>query len=135
MKKARATTDPLIRAARILKAAGHPARLAILESLLDGARTVADIQNTLKISQPNLSQHLSLLKRVGLVRALPSGPMRCYYLSFPALVKSIVGMFTREPEVVNPDTAKVIAEAVKKHPGVGVKSSAKTAKSAKKAKR
>lgn len=47
--------------ARLLNALANPNRLKILLLLRNGERTVGDLANTLGISYPLTSQHLSLL--------------------------------------------------------------------------
>lgn len=56
-------------ASEVLRSVANPARLAILVFLLKGERSVAELEQTLKIRQPNLSQHLRELREVGLVKA------------------------------------------------------------------
>ena len=50
--------------AELLKAISHPDRLRILEELTQGVKCVSDIEEFLKINQSNVSQHLSLLRRL-----------------------------------------------------------------------
>ena len=49
------------------KALGHPTRLKILEFLTDKEKCVCEIMPALKMKQANLSQHLIILKKAGLV--------------------------------------------------------------------
>lgn len=51
----------------ILRTIANPARLRILVHLLKGERSVAELEQVLKIRQPNLSQHLRELREAGLV--------------------------------------------------------------------
>lgn len=51
-------------AAAWLKAVSNPARLRIAFCLLDGERSVAELEKELQIRQPNLSQHLAELRNV-----------------------------------------------------------------------
>jgi predicted transcriptional regulator len=61
-------------AGKQLDALGDSTRRAILERLLDGPLAVVDIANTLPVSRPAVSQHLKVLKGVGLdVRVLGFG--------------------------------------------------------------
>ncbi|MDH4129686.1 MAG: metalloregulator ArsR/SmtB family transcription factor [Spirochaetota bacterium] len=55
------------REAEILKALGHPIRLKILYGLLSGKCNVSNMQECLGIQQASLSQHLSVLKHVGVI--------------------------------------------------------------------
>ena len=52
-----------------LKAFAQPQRLMILSLLLEGERTVGEIEEASGIAQPALSQQLSELRRSGLVKA------------------------------------------------------------------
>jgi len=53
--------------AEMLKALAHPTRVGILEYLKGGERCVCEIIEHLNIEQSNVSQHLAILKRLGLV--------------------------------------------------------------------
>jgi DNA-binding transcriptional ArsR family regulator len=59
--------DLLTRIAEVLKAMADPTRLKILHSLHAGERCVSDILQVVGGSQANVSKHLSVLKRAGLV--------------------------------------------------------------------
>lgn len=72
-------------AARLLKALGNEQRLHILCNLLDGPLSVGELNRRLDLSQSALSQHLALLRELGLVDtrreaqtifySLPDGPV------------------------------------------------------------
>lgn len=55
--------------ARMLKAIAHPIRLSILCSLREGEQTVSTLAEQSDTSCANLSQHLSILREHGLIRA------------------------------------------------------------------
>ncbi len=76
--------------AQTLKALAHPTRLLIVESLLAGEKCVTDIQELLHVSQPNVSQHLTILKVSGIVDFQQKGNLRCYHLSDPEKIKKIL---------------------------------------------
>jgi DNA-binding transcriptional ArsR family regulator len=42
------------------------------------------------VRQPNISQHLTILKNSGLVLADRDGAYRCYYLRWPGFVKAVL---------------------------------------------
>lgn len=66
--------ESLIEMSAILKAIGHPARLAILKYLAETSDCVGnDLVEILPLAQPTISRHLSELKQVGLVRGVISG--------------------------------------------------------------
>ena len=54
-------------ASELLKALANPNRLSIFCMLLEGERSVADIETELGIRQPTLSQQLGELREAGLV--------------------------------------------------------------------
>ncbi len=62
-----ASDELLHRIAEVLKAMADPTRLKILHSLHHGERCVSEILTVVGGSQANVSKHLSVLKRVGLV--------------------------------------------------------------------
>ena len=76
--------------ARLFKALAHPTRLMIIDSLLKGEKCVGDIQDLLKSSQPNVSQHLSILKSCGIVDFCQQGNLRCYHLKDPERIRVIL---------------------------------------------
>jgi DNA-binding transcriptional ArsR family regulator len=62
-----ASDELLNRIAEVLKAMADPTRLKILHSLHMGERCVSDILGIVGGSQANVSKHLSVLRRAGLV--------------------------------------------------------------------
>src|SRR4051812_18037034 len=53
----------------------------ILTELAEGQRTVGELTRSLPISQPAVSQHLKVLKHVGLVNDRAEGTKRIYRLN------------------------------------------------------
>ena len=49
------------------KGIGNPCRYRIIEALLKGRKTVGELVEIVKLSQPAVSQHLKTLKSAGLV--------------------------------------------------------------------
>lgn len=76
--------------AQFLKIIGHPVRLAILDSLKDGEKCVTDVCELLKTPQPNVSQHLSVLRTVGIVSVTENGNWRCYSIANQELIRGIL---------------------------------------------
>ena len=65
--------------ARLAKALGHPARVAIIRLLLRrNACICGEIVHELPLAQSTVSQHLKQLKEAGLVRGEVDGPRVCY---------------------------------------------------------
>lgn len=72
-------TDTQNQIAKIAKALGHPARIAILEYLLKVNECICgDIVNELPLAQPTVSQHLKELKNAGIIKGNISGNAICY---------------------------------------------------------
>jgi DNA-binding transcriptional ArsR family regulator len=65
-------------AQRQLDALGDGTRRAIFERLAGGPLAVVDIANELPVSRPAVSQHLKVLKEVGLVTDRAEGTRRIY---------------------------------------------------------
>ncbi len=59
--------------ADICKALAHPTRIEILNLLRDGERCVCEIFPELKVDQPNVSRHLSILKKEGILYSRKEG--------------------------------------------------------------
>lgn len=70
--------NEILRKAEVLKALGHPDRLCILHGLQTYRCNVGVIQNKLGLSQSGLSQHISKLKSVGIIRGERNGKEICY---------------------------------------------------------
>ena len=64
-----------------LKVLADSTRLAVLESILDGPKTVGAIQQLLGVEQSCLSHHLQLLREAGLVKTRRMGKSVLYSLS------------------------------------------------------
>lgn len=67
--------------AKLLRGFSDPSRLAILEAVRPGPRTVSQIVEATGLGQPNVSSHLACLRDCGLVRAHPEGRYVYYALS------------------------------------------------------
>jgi ArsR family transcriptional regulator len=59
--------------ANLFRVLGHPARVRILELLRDGERSVGALQVELELDSGGTSQHLSALRRIGLVESRREG--------------------------------------------------------------
>ena len=65
--------------ARLAKALGHPARVAIVRLLLEGGECVCGgIVDRLPLAQATVSQHLKVLKEAGWISGEVDGPRVCY---------------------------------------------------------
>lgn len=66
--------------AKLFRGLADPSRLAILETLRSGERTVSDVTMATGLSQPNASAHLACLKDCGLVVSRQEGRYVFYAL-------------------------------------------------------
>ena len=69
------------RAADLLKAMAHPQRLRVLCLLVDGERSVGEINRDVALSQSALSQHLAKLRDEGLVETRKDAQVVYYRLA------------------------------------------------------
>lgn len=73
----------------LAKALGHPARIAILQLLIEKKSCICgDIVGELPLSQSTISQHLRELKEAGLIRGTIEGVSVCYCINKDAWQKS-----------------------------------------------
>jgi DNA-binding transcriptional ArsR family regulator len=70
-------------ASMLLKALANPHRLAMMCALIDGERSVGEIAEAVGLRQPNVSQHLTLLRKDGLVEGRRDGQTVRYRISSP----------------------------------------------------
>ena len=71
------------RQAQICKAFANPVRLQLLDVVSNGELPCAEIQERLGISKPNLSQHLAILKAVGILNFRRQGKQIFCSLALP----------------------------------------------------
>jgi rhodanese-related sulfurtransferase/DNA-binding transcriptional ArsR family regulator len=73
--------------AKVAKALGHSCRLAILEHLAQGERSVDVLAQLTGVSLANTSQHLKLLRAAGLVRSRKDGKYLVCRLSDDSVIE------------------------------------------------
>ena len=73
--------------AQILKALAHPTRLHILDLIREERPCVKMLEEELGLAQPNISQHLSLLRNIGIVSAEREGNQVCYRINNDTVLK------------------------------------------------
>jgi ArsR family transcriptional regulator len=66
--------------AELFRALAHPARIRILEVLIDGERSVGELQPLVGIEMSHLSQQLAVLRRAGLVISRKAGSSVFYVI-------------------------------------------------------
>ena len=79
---------PLYQAkAEFFKTLGHPARIRVLELLSEREQAVGEMLPEVGIEATNLSQHLAVLRRAGLVTARKEGSTVYYTLTSPQVAE------------------------------------------------
>jgi DNA-binding transcriptional ArsR family regulator len=95
--------------AEVLKTLANPKRLEIIHLLADGPREVGRLAGELGISQPNVSQHLALMRSAGVVEAERDGREVRYRLADPEIIaacETMRGVLTRRLSRIS-DAAKL----------------------------
>jgi rhodanese-related sulfurtransferase/DNA-binding transcriptional ArsR family regulator len=116
--------------AEVAKALGHGYRLEILELLAQGERSVEALAERAGLSVANTSQHLRLMRRVGLLASRRDGKHIFYRVGDPAVldlvaalhrvgernlaeVREVVGGYFRKRDALEPVTRKELARRLK----------------------
>ncbi len=86
----------------------HPTRLAMLEALRGGERTVSDLVRAVGTSAGNLSQHLGAMRDAGFVEARRDGKYAYYRISdsriltaFRLMREVLLGRLERDAELAD----------------------------------
>ena len=81
-------TDLQNKKAIIFKALGHPARVAIIEYIINQKMCICnDLVGTLPLSQATVSQHLRELKDAKIIKGTVEGNSLCYCLNPELLIE------------------------------------------------
>jgi rhodanese-related sulfurtransferase/DNA-binding transcriptional ArsR family regulator len=116
--------------ADVAKALGHGHRLEILELLAQGERSVEGLAERAGLSIANASQHLRLMRRVGLLASRRDGKRILYRLSGPAVldltaslrlfaeqnlaeVREVVSTYFKVRDALEPVSRKELARRLK----------------------
>ena len=99
-----------------LRVIAHPVRFRILDELAKGVKCVSDFEDFLGISQPNVSQHLALLRNHGIIDYYMDGRLRCYFLVDP-IVPDILDVLKKEYTGTLPAPACCPVTKKGKYPG------------------
>lgn len=88
--------------AEFCKTFSHPIRLAILDGFRAGEKTVSQLERELKVRQSTVSQQLSILRRLGIVRTRRDGRLVFYRLVDQRVLKAydLVNEVVRETRLV-----------------------------------
>ena len=73
--------------AEFFKALSHPVRLRIVAILIEGKQCVKNLGELLNMSQPSVSQHLSILRSRGIVGWKREGSIICYFIKDERILK------------------------------------------------
>jgi ArsR family transcriptional regulator len=116
--------------AAVAKALGNPHRLVILELLAQRERSVDDLASAARLSVANASQHLRLMRKVGLLVSRRNGTQILYRVSDPAVldlvsalhrvgerniaeVREIVGGYFRSRDALEPVSREELARRMR----------------------
>ena len=75
--------------AEFFRTLGHPLRVRVLELLKDGEMTVGDLQAELGIDSSGASQHLSAMRRQGILEARKEGTSVYYKVRDPRVFQML----------------------------------------------
>jgi DNA-binding transcriptional ArsR family regulator len=71
--------------AKFMEVVSHPARLEIISELKDKESDVTSLQFKIGVSQSRMSQHLSALRKAGILKVRRDGRQVFYRLEWPEL--------------------------------------------------
>lgn len=75
-------TDEQVNLAQFLKVLGHPARIAIIQSIIRTDSCVCgDLVTEIGLAQSTISQHLKELKHAGIIQGTIEGTSVCYCIN------------------------------------------------------
>ena len=89
--------------AKLFKGFADQSRLLILSTILDRPKTVSDIVDKTKLSQPNTSAHLACLLECGLIRKEKRGREVFYEVSG----KEVLGMLQQAQKVLKKHSKEI----------------------------
>ena len=95
--------------ATVSKTLANPIRIAILHILKDGEKSVNELTDIIGISQSNLSQHLAMMRQIGIVNTRKQGTSVFYSVTNPKINEAC-------------DTVReILVEQLKKNQGIAKK--------------
>jgi DNA-binding transcriptional ArsR family regulator len=106
----RATRALHERKAEIIKAGGHPLRVAVVDFLKDGEKCVCDIAAHVGSERSNVSRHLAVMLKAGVLRSRKNGLMVLYELRTPCIL-NFLNCATQALQHNVKEEAKVLAKA------------------------
>lgn len=77
--------------ADFFKTLAHPARIKILHFLENGEQCVCDLLEKIDIEQSNLSQHLGVMKKQGIIDSRKDGQKVIYRIVYSSVMDVVSG--------------------------------------------
>jgi ArsR family transcriptional regulator, virulence genes transcriptional regulator len=113
----------------VLKTLANQKRLEILQLLKSGRLNVTEMTQMLGLPQPNLSQHLSLLRQHGLVKVTKNGQRVYYELANNKVTRAVelIYEFLKDQQNIEYDFSKDKPFPIVKDPVCGMRLSASEA--------
>ncbi len=74
--------------AEVCKTLTNPKRLEIIHALKDGEKNVTELVEILGIPKANVSQHLSVMKKMGILKSRREGVNIYYSISNPKVIEA-----------------------------------------------
>ena len=96
--------------AEVINGVAHPIRLAIVDLLRDGDVCVCDIASAVGAERSNVSRHLAVMARSGIVSTRKEGLKVFYRLRTPCII-DFMACATRTLEHDLEERARVLADA------------------------
>jgi DNA-binding transcriptional ArsR family regulator len=75
--------------AQICQALADPTRIMLLYALVEKSKNVGELAEELKLSQPNISRHLKVLRERGMVNATRDGANVVYSLADARVIEAL----------------------------------------------
>lgn len=76
----------------VMKTLASPKRLEILDALKDGEKTVSELVDILGVPKANVSQHLTVMRHVGILRSRREGLNIYYIVANPKVIQACILM-------------------------------------------
>lgn len=102
--------------AEFFRTLGHPARVRVLELLKGGEMTVGDLQAELEIDSSGASQHLSAMRRQGILESRKEGTSVYYRVRDPRIfqmlesARQVIGSHLEETNALLGELGELAAE-------------------------
>jgi DNA-binding transcriptional ArsR family regulator len=97
--------------ARFCRGLGDPKRLPIIAALRGGERAVSELVEATGASQANVSQHLALMRNLGLVLVRRQGPSMLYRLADPRIAEAVELLLAAQADLQRQRLTSFVAAA------------------------